>query len=117
MNADVKVIDEFTPDISRIYKMSDVYVFPVVSNTNAIDMPLSILEAMASNLPIVTTRFGGLPYYFKEDSGFRYFNSAEELVELVKNMIGIETCNNEKMEHFTWDKFTEEIIAACTELT
>ncbi|MEK0337810.1 MAG: glycosyltransferase family 4 protein, partial [Nitrosopumilus sp.] len=81
-----KVIDEFIQDIAKIYKMSDIYVFPVFNKIAAIDMPLSVLEALACNLPVITTRFGGLVDYFKEDTGFRYYNTTEDLVELVKHM-------------------------------
>ena len=57
--------------------MSDLYVFPVVNNTEAIDMPLSVLEAMSCSLPVISTRFGGLVDYFEEDTGFRYFNTTD----------------------------------------
>ncbi len=115
IGAGVRVIDEFIPDISKIYKMSDIYVFPVVKNTAAIDMPLSVLEALACNLFIITTRFGGLVDYFKEDYGFRYFSTTEELIALIRGDRA-DFHNSKKIENFTWDRFTNEIISACEEL-
>ncbi len=115
----IKVIDEYVPDIADIYKMSDIYAFPVFNKIACIDIPLSILEAMACNLPIITTRFGGLMDHFKEDAGFRYFDTMDELIELVnamKSKDGIEINNSQKLESFTWSKFTEEILFACDEL-
>ena len=116
IEAGVRVIDEFIPDISKIYKMSDIYVFPVIKNTAAIDMPLSVLEALACNLFVTTTRFGGLADYFKEDYGFRYFDTTEELIALIAGIDRVNAHNSKKAEHFTWDRFTNEIISACEEL-
>ncbi|MBI5049487.1 MAG: glycosyltransferase family 4 protein [Nitrospirae bacterium] len=117
VKAGVRVIDDFVSDISKIYKMSDVYVFPVLSSTAAIEMPLSVLEALACNLFILTTRFGGLSDYFKKDTGFKYFDTSEELIKLIRGMDRIETCNNRaKIEGFTWDRFADEIITAFEDL-
>jgi len=116
MREGVRVIDEFIPDIAKMYKMSDIYVFPVFNKIASIIMPLSVLEAMACNLPIITTRFGALEDNFKEDVGFRYFDRPEELVKLVKGIDRAEIHNNKKIESFTWDKFTNELIGACEEL-
>ena len=115
----IRIIDKVIPDISKIYKMSDLYVFPVVNNTEAIDMPLSVLEAMSCNLPVISTRFGGLVDYFEEDTGFRYFNTTEELIELVKRIKGMDSVkvyNDKKIEPFTWHRFTNEIITSCNKL-
>jgi len=112
----IRVINEFIPDISKVYKMSDIYVFPVIKNTAAIEMPLSVLEAMSCNLPVISTRFGGLIDFFKEDEGFRYFQDTAELVRLVKNMPCTEIHNNKKVESFTWNRFADEVLTACEEL-
>ena len=112
----VIVLNTYLADIQEIYQLSDIYVFPVLKQDAAIEMPLSVLEALACNLPVITTRFGGLVDYFKEDIGFRYFCTTEELVELIKRREGDEIHNDKKVEGFTWDRFTEEVITACEEL-
>ena len=115
----VLVIDRYIQEISDVYKMADAYIFPVVNNIACIDMPLSILEAMACNLPIITTRFGGLEDNFEESTGFNYFDNDKqlaELVESVKKINGSEINNVEKVKPFTWNKFTDAIITACEEL-
>ena len=42
-------------DIASYYRAADCYVFPVLSGEGAIALPLSVLEAMACNLPVVST--------------------------------------------------------------
>lgn len=114
----ILIIDNFVADISRIYNMSDIYIFPVFDKIACIDMPLSVLEAMACNLPVITTRFGGLVDYFQEDDGFKYFDTVEELVKLVKltkDMDRARVHNDKKIEPFTWGRFAGEVIATCNE--
>ena len=47
--------------IERVYQLCDAYLFPVMSSLDAMEMPLSVLEAAACDLPIIATRFGALP--------------------------------------------------------
>jgi glycosyltransferase involved in cell wall biosynthesis len=115
----IKIIDGYQPDIPDFYKMSDIYIFPVFNRIAAIDMPLSVIEAMSCNLPVISTRFGGLSDYFAEDKGLKYFNSSAELPELVKsikNMLREGVLNDKKVAPFTWDRLGEEVITAFNEL-
>jgi glycosyltransferase involved in cell wall biosynthesis len=77
--AGVRLIREFVPRIEEIYRLADAYLFPVVSEDAAIGVPLSVLEAMACNLPVITTPFGGLPSMFREGDGFFYFDDEARL--------------------------------------
>ena len=53
-------------NIEDIYNLADCYVFPTIQEKACIESPLSVLEAMACNLPVVTTRFGALASIFGE---------------------------------------------------
>ncbi|NLO37247.1 MAG: glycosyltransferase family 4 protein [Clostridiaceae bacterium] len=53
-----RIIDTYVANIQEIYQLADVYIFPVMASGNCIDSPLSVLEAAACNLPIVTTPYG-----------------------------------------------------------
>jgi glycosyltransferase involved in cell wall biosynthesis len=75
--AGVQVIDQYLPHIEQLYALADLYVFPPspatsAEQTPAIEVPLSVLEAMACDLPLVATRFGGLPALFAECAAVRY---------------------------------------------
>lgn len=107
---------KYLHDIQEIYQLSDIYVFPVFREDAAIDMPLSVLEALSCNLPVITTRFGALSEHFEEDTSFKYFNSNEELVELVKQWKLSEIQNSKKVEQFSWNRFADEILHTCNEL-
>lgn len=64
--AGVRVHVGYVPDVERWYQMADVYVFPVVDLQGSIEVPLTVLEAMACGKPVVTTPFGGLPERFSD---------------------------------------------------
>lgn len=75
-------------NIEEIYNMADCYVFPTINKKACIEMPLSVLEAMACNLPIITTRFGALPRLFNEGGGLFYIDNEREItryIELIRN--------------------------------
>lgn len=62
--AGVILLTDYQPQIEELYQLADCYIFPVESTDNAIDAPLSVLEALACDVPVVTTRYGGLPRLF-----------------------------------------------------
>jgi glycosyltransferase involved in cell wall biosynthesis len=55
----VRVHKNFSPndaELLRLYAQADVFVFPTVADT----LPLVVMEAMASSLPVITTTVGAL---------------------------------------------------------
>lgn len=71
----VIVLGAFLPHVEHLYQLADCYVFPCDSTDNSIEVPLSVLEALACDLPVVAMRFGGLPDF--------YPNAAEDALVLV----------------------------------
>jgi glycosyltransferase involved in cell wall biosynthesis len=80
--AGVTVLTCYQPHVEHLYQLADCYVFPVESAINAIEVPLSVLEALACDLPVVTTRFGGLPRLFagSHHPGLVFVDSTNALV-------------------------------------
>jgi glycosyltransferase involved in cell wall biosynthesis/thymidylate kinase len=68
----VRVVRRYLPDIERVYRAADVYVFPVEDPLGSIEAPLSVIEALASGLPVVSTPFGALPELFARGRGVSF---------------------------------------------
>ena len=52
-------------ELRALYQTADIFAFPSYADT----LPLVILEAMASRLPVVSTRIGGIPYEVTPETG------------------------------------------------
>jgi O-antigen/teichoic acid export membrane protein/glycosyltransferase involved in cell wall biosynthesis len=77
----VTVLEGYQPQVEELYRLADCYVFPPVSTDHAIAMPLSVLEAMASGLPVVSMRFGAMAERFENSAAVRFVDSPQELVQ------------------------------------
>ena len=106
----VLVLRDYFSDIQELYQLSNWYCFPVQHEEGAMETPLSVLEGMATNLPIITTPFGCLVDLFTEDDCFRYINSSEEIINTLKSDFGKNCTNRTKTEPFTWQKTIETIL-------
>jgi len=102
---------EYFENINEIYGLADCYIFPVapVKNTlgrataDSIEMPLTVLEAMACNLPVIATKFGALPRAFKEGDGLFFVENENDIfqaLEEIRNGIKIKT--REKVLPYSW---------------
>jgi glycosyltransferase involved in cell wall biosynthesis len=112
LSAGCIVIDRFIDNIEELFQASDCYVFcakePMegkypkrYQEVGVIDTPLSVLEAMACNLLVITTRIGSLPSLFVEEKGFAYYDGSEQnLLEKVR----------EEMEQRGYSKTREMIV-------
>ena len=106
----ITVIADYIPRMEELYNIADYYVFPVLKKNSAIETPLSVLEAMACNLPIITTAFGSLPDVFKEDSCFHFVHSYEEVIDILRKGRAAGCNNREKIQPFGWSEVTRKLV-------
>lgn len=72
--AGIHVERQFVTNIADVYRSADLYLFPAPEEgRGAIDLPLSVLEAVACGLPVVSTPFGALPETLADTPGI-YFS-------------------------------------------
>ena len=99
------VYHEYFENIVEIYQLADCYLFPTLNPSNCIELPLSILEAMSCNLPVVTTKFRAVPEFFDEGNGLFFIDKKMDFLQVIniikKKEIPIKT--RDKVMHLTWE--------------
>jgi glycosyltransferase involved in cell wall biosynthesis len=111
----VRFLKQYFDHVEEMYQLADLYIFPTVSEEACIGQPLSVLEAMASNLPVVSTRFGGLPDLFpSEGGGLFYADGTSEIAaktEYVRdNLSRIHPRTRELVEPYSWERSCQEVL-------
>jgi len=111
------VLCEFIEDLPGLYSAIGAYAFPVSDRTGAIDMPLSVLEAMACNRPVLSTPFKALPRFLPQGDGLFYFHTMEEAKSgLDQIMSGDAVATRKKVAPFSWNNILnqlEEVYTSC----
>ena len=105
----VIVIRGFLPDIDEIYRLADCYAFPTISSDHAIAMPLSILEAMATGLPIASMRFGVLQERFAEVEGIVLVDDQRALKAAVLRLVHAPTRTRQLAQAYSWDAVAQHV--------
>jgi glycosyltransferase involved in cell wall biosynthesis len=110
----VIVLRGFLPDIDEIYRLADCYVFPTISSDHAIAMPLSVLEALASDLPVASTRFGALQERFGGAEGLCLVDSADDLRAGVAGLLRHRPTTRDLAQAFSWDAVAAHVTATAS---
>ena len=111
---DLNVYDsiEFTGVLAKaewLKKSKDYDIF--INTTNFDNTPVSVMEAMALGLPVVSTNVGGLPYLIEDniDGILVYKENPEQMAEAIIRLIEnkdfykqLTTNARQKVEKFSW---------------
>ncbi|MDO4870863.1 MAG: glycosyltransferase family 4 protein [Candidatus Saccharibacteria bacterium] len=79
--------------IAKIHHISNIFVFPSTCEEAA---GMSAIEAMAAGLPIIATKFGGIPEYVHPDNIFIDRCSDDKLVQELKKAV-VKLAHDEKL--------------------
>jgi len=109
-NDGVLILREALPNIEEVYQLSDWYCFPVKISSAAMEIPLSVLEAMSVNLPVLTTHFGRLTELFIETSCFHYVDNWHEVASHIRQGFGENCRNREQAKQFSWQSTVQKLI-------
>ena len=99
-------------------KLSEDYnIF--VNTTNFDNMPVSVIEAMALGLPIISTNVGGMPFLIQNNINGVLVepNSSKAFVESIKRLVGSKEETNKiinearvSAEHLDWEVVKKQWI-------
>jgi glycosyltransferase involved in cell wall biosynthesis len=101
----------FFSQVEHLFQLADCYAFPVLDEMGCIQVPLTVLEAAACNLPIVTTPFGGLGLFLPEGKGLYYVTGKDEM------RIALSACMKDRnaqtrslVESFSWGAICQRVL-------
>ncbi|MBL7124590.1 MAG: glycosyltransferase family 4 protein [Dehalococcoidales bacterium] len=102
---------DYFENLEEVYALSDCYVFPTTDRIGCIELPLSILEAMSCNLPVISTRFGAVPRVFEEGDGLFFIREETDfhpIIDSIKNGT-MEIRTREKVLPYSWEKIASKL--------
>jgi len=119
------IYDKYIKNIEVVYALSDCYVFAAeYKRTNSgkkvssgIEIPLTVLEAMATDMPVICTEYGGLSEIFRFDNVKRglYFVDSESEIKTILSDLKMHdsatTTNRELVKDFSWDCIADNLIS------
>lgn len=92
--------------------------YDIFINTTTVDnMPISVIEAMALGLPVVSTEVGGIPYLIQDqvtglltpsDDAEAMADAIFELLENPEKVAELTTRARSKVEGYSWDKLKDQ---------
>lgn len=80
------IIERYLEDIEEIYQLSDLYIFPVVKKCGSIGLPLSVLEARACGVPVLTTDFGSIREFLNNDHGGVFYSAPDLFLPIIRKI-------------------------------
>ncbi len=112
----VILLEGYQPNVEELYRLADVYVFPTRSREDAVAMPLSVLEALASDLPVVSLKFGALPERLGSAPGVHLVDSSEELVARALEVPQQGAATRHLAQPYAWSAIVDRLMTALADL-
>lgn len=104
-------------EVNELYAASDLFVFPTIWEGS----PKVCLEAMASGLPVLATKVGGVEDYMRDGhNGFFIARDSDDVAEKVNMVLSDENLRRKLGENarrtaegFDWSKIADQYIEIC----
>ncbi|WAI00847.1 glycosyltransferase [Methanogenium organophilum] len=113
------VIDKYLPNIEEIYALSDCYFFAAkykrsssgIKESSGIEIPLTVLEALACDIPTISTKYGGLEQIFTEKpSNLFFIDDSSEILEAINQIKKNDyKSSRELINKFSWSQIVNEL--------
>jgi len=104
------VIQRYMRHIEEIYQLSDAYIFPTINPSSCIELPLSVLEAMSTNLPVLSTAFGALPDVFEGSTdGLFLCEKLDGIIDSLSLVKHIIPRTREAVLNLDWEQVTKKL--------
>jgi len=117
-DAGFRVVDGADAVIEEWYRLADCYVFPVRDPLACAEVPMSVLEALACGLPVVASRFGGLPDLLPSCERLTYADTDVAFAECLLALEGSAARRPAQIEQLGRDRVAAEVLrvleAHCT---
>lgn len=115
----VRIHKGYLPDVSEVYRMADLYLFPTRSAEFVISIPLSVMEALSCGIPVVSFEgVAGIEVIKRScDGGIYSVNDPSELEDAAITAINDNFGNFETLlrDKCTWNdvakRFLDDISA------
>jgi len=114
------IIEGYNKNIQEVFACVDLYVFPVLpsldglpikyNQVGVIDFPLSVIEALACNLPVVSTQFPALTRIIKPGAGLEWFDGTlDDCISSIKKIDQCEIDTRSKVLPLNWDHLIDQL--------
>jgi glycosyltransferase involved in cell wall biosynthesis len=108
----VIVIDRYVDRVEEMYQAVDCYLFPTREGDAAMEFPLSVVEAMACDLPVVAYPYGGLPLALESRDGLWFARSDNEMLDAIARSKHTHANTRAQAEQFDWQRIAAMILEA-----
>ena len=106
----VRLVTGYQPDVGEVYRLADCYVFTPTSTDHAVAMPLSVIEAFASDLPVVSMRFGALEERFGDSPGLRLVDDPGGISAAVADVLADPASTQALAADYSWDAVARRVL-------